>query len=345
MIELAEQHISIYLDVMSLVTMIGFMIISNRLRMRNNTGDRLFFIICCNVIAFSFLNLIKHIIPGSGIIFGKEILTILGTFLELIEILVTYQWILFVGYWLYESTDHLKRRYWGLAVPLVLIVLMYFINLFTGFMFWYGDDLNLRLRWPFLLVEMVQFIYLVISGVLIWKNNRNTSGMNKFHFAPVLLPFIISFILSGITAIDASSMGFAIGAIFIFISMTERWQYDSGIKGFYHRAFVNYMKEQAKAGKEDYYSAIVFNTSGDELVLADIIREVVPKTVKPVHLSEGSFGVFLGKGKEDLIDMITASLTEAVGEYDLEHQNAPVALKVDVRDRRADESIDDFLRY
>ena len=343
MIAIAEREITIYLDVMALATMIGFMVISKRFWQRKNTGDRIFSIMCISVLVFTVFSMVQNLIPRGNPELHKQLLLISETILELAELYLTYQWILFLGYWIYESADHLKRRYWGFLIPLGIITVMYAVNLFNGCMFVFDDDFFLNPTPIYLLVALVQLIYFVISGVLIWKNNRTVDRMKVFHIAPILAAFIFGFIQLVFARIDTSPISFTCAVIFVFFPMTERWQYDSEIPGFYHAAMIQYMKEQSLAGREDYWSSIVFKAGGDSKALAQIIRKELPKQGKPVHLGHGSFAVFLDKGKDDLRDMISFAIEDAAREYDDEHKDNPINLTVEVRNRKSDETIEQFL--
>ena len=343
MIDIAEREITIYLDVMALATMIGFMLISKRFRQRRTGGDKIFSVMCISVLIFTVFSMLQNIIQTENVELHKRLLLISETILELAELYLTYQWILFLGYWIYESVDHLKRRYWGFLIPLGIITVLYGANLFTGWMFVFDDDFLLRPRPFYLLVALVQLVYFVISGVLILKNNRTVDPMKVFHLMPVLTAFIFGFIQLVFSSIDTSPVSFTCAVIFVFFSMTERWQYESEIPGFYHAAIMKYMKEQSLSGKEDYWSGIVFKAGGNSKALAQIIRRELPKQGKPIHLGHGSYAVFLDKGKDDLRDMISFAIEDAVREYDDEHKDAPINLTVEIRNRKSDETIEKFL--
>ena len=343
MLEIAEREITLYLDVMALVTMIGFMLISERFRQRKTAGDKIFFIMCINVLIFTLFSMAQNLIPRGNPELHKQLLLVFETILELAELFLTYQWILFIGYWIYESADHLKRRYWGFLLPLGIITVLYAVNLFKPILFFFNDEFRIVPMLLYFLVMLVQLTYFIISGVLVWKNNRTVDRMKVFHFAPILAAFIFGFIQLVFSRIDTSPISFTAGVIFVFFSMTERWQYDSEIPGFYHAAMISYMKDQSLAGKEDYWSSIVFTAGGDDKALAEIIRKELPRRGRPVHLGNGSFAVFLDKGKDDLKDMISFAITDAAREYDDEHKDNPIALSVEVRDRKRDETIEQFL--
>lgn len=60
-------------------------------------------------------------------------------------------------------------------------------------------------------------------------------------------------------------------------------------------------------------------------------------------MGSGSYAVFLDKGKDDLKDMSSFAITDAVSEYDEQHKENPIKLTVEVRDRKKDGTIEQFL--
>lgn len=345
MLEITELEIGLYLDFVAIVTMLGFMIISDRFRMRRTAGDRIFFIMCINVIIYICVNTSQSIVLSSNQRGFETLLLFQETAMEILILFITFEWLLFVGFWIYESADHLRRKYWPFLVPMAFLIILYVVNLFTGilFRFEYDYEYYISAKIPYLLVALVQPVYFLISGFLIWKNNRSADRMKTFHFAPVLIPFIMNFVLLLTLDVDAASIALTCGLIFIFISMTEHWQYESGIQGFYHRAFLNYIREKVRGGKENVGSVIVFKTGGDELALAGIIRDELPRDVRPIHLDRGAFAVCLGEGMDDLKDMIVMAISDAADEYDIGHPGEKIGLVTEIRERKENESAEHFL--
>ena len=343
MIAFAELEISIYLNIMAVVTMLGFLIISRRMRQRVTVGDRIFFIMCINVLLYAVLSLSAILVPADTPEQYYWKAMIFKTLIELVVLFTIYQWLLFVGYGVHESKDHLRRRYWIFLFPMAILVVLFIVNLFTEILFTYDENHVFRPKPLFTLVVVVELVYFVISGVLIWWNNRRVDRMERFHFAPILIPFATGLFETFVSEIAIGPIGFTAAIIFIFFSMTERWQYDDEIPGFYHRAILDYMREQVKTGRADYYCVILFKSEGNEEALADLIRAELPKRGKAVHLSEGVFAAYLGKGKEDLRDLIVLAVTESAEEYDKAHPDRPIALTTEVINRKKDEDVEVLL--
>ena len=343
-----SSEIKICTNTMAIVILLGMIVFSKRIRSRNNAGDRLFLAMIVDVIIYALLNVIQSIVIDNAIITYEKVhffLMILNAFTclwDILVLLISYRWLLYVGYIIYGSADYLRRRYWPFLIPIPILSLLLMINMFTNFM--YGYDLFFEMvRKPvYYIIPITEGIYILSSAFLVWKNNRKADRMHMFHFEFVLFPVVVGFLFEYMIKLSIVSLCFAAALAFIYFSMTELWQFDDEEKGFYNSAFFDYMKELAAEGRNDYTSAVYIRCNGVEAEMASIIHTELPREVVKVHVRKNVYGIYAEKGKDDLMDMIVDVIKDGVSEYEKEH-GISLEFEMETEYRNSDESAAEFL--
>ena len=265
------------------------------------------------------------------------------TAIEVTGLFMAYIWLMFVGYTVFSSKDYLKREYWPFFIPIPLLLILFIINIFHPILFKY-DQMDFFIYYPaYYVIAAVEVVYILVSGVLICRNNINSDRMRRFRIAPVLIPVAMVPLVYLATGTRIGPICYTVAIIFMFFSMTARVQYYDEEPGFYNRAYRDYMGELVKEGRKDYKNLILLKCEGDDRVLADIIRGELPSGVEKVHYHKGEYEVFSEHGSESYLDMICGMLSHAAEEYDRTHPGSPLRMKCERKKRDKGESAYDFI--
>ena len=330
------------ISLLAFMIVLGLLVLSKRLHSRHNAGDRLFFGMGINVLVYAGLAFATVAIPFKTpeTFFFFKLLA--DSFIEITVLFLLYQWILFVGFTIYGSADYLRRRYWPFFIPIPVLIICLFVNWFTGFMFEYSH-LLLKYHTVYYIVPVLELVYILITAVMIIRHNLKADRRRRFHLTFVLIPVAIGFLTEYVVSINLGPLSFAAALIFIFFSMTERWQYYDEERGFYNSAFFDYMKELVAEGRKDYTSVIYIKCKNMESEMAAIIKKELPHRVVKVHVRNDVYGIYAENGSEDLMDMIADVIREGVSDYEKE-SGKTLEFDRETLYRKSGESAAEFLR-
>lgn len=330
--------------VMTFVAMLGFLIISKRLRSKNTPGDKLFFGMSISVMlyaVFSFYRSAIYLVPEELYKFERMASQ---TLVEMIVTLIAYQWMLFTGYIVYGSRDYLRRKYWPFFIPVPVIFILLIVNCFTGFIFVHERMFDYIYRPFYYVISAVKLIYVAVSVFIIVRNNRKADRMHRYHIFSVLMPVLLMPFIYWMEDIRPGPICFMATLIYMFFFLTERWQYEDEEAGFYNKAYLEYMKELVEEGRKDYKAAIILKCKGSDHELGCLIRKELPRDVERVHVDEGRFELYSEHSDEDLLEIICEALIEAAKAHNINEPSAPITLKTMTVSRKKSEDAKQFLK-
>ncbi len=330
--------------VLTFTAMLGFLIISKRLRSKNTPGDRLFFGMSISVMLFALFSFYRSEVCLAPTELYKFERMASQTLVEMIVMLISYQWMLFTGYIVYGSRDYLRRKYWPFFIPIPVIFVLLIINCFTGFIFEHESMFNYTYLPFYYVITAVKLIYAAVSVFIIVKNNRKADRMHRYHIFSVLMPVLLMPFVYWLEYVRPGPICFMATLIYMFFFLTERWQYEDEEAGFYNKAYLEYMKELVEEGRKDYKAAIILKCKGSDHELGCLIRKELPRDVERVHVDEGCFELYSEHADEDLLEIICEVLAEAAKAHNKNEQSAPIALKTMTVKRKKGEDAVQFLK-
>ncbi len=96
---------------------------------------------------------------------AQEAVFLLMTFKEAIIIYMVRQWILSEDFRLYQSKDHVRRRYGILSIPVILMLALLVVNYYVPLLFEVEKDLTVVYSNGMIIlrgVELVGFLYTIM---------------------------------------------------------------------------------------------------------------------------------------------------------------------------------------
>ena len=174
--------VSVYSDAMAFLLVFGLMLLPDRRYRRKETEAKLFMAICINILLVAFFGGICYALRGQSWEWMPIAELISKTVVELALINIVYQWVVYVDYKLYKSRDQLRRRYRGLYLPVLILMIALIVNLFTGILFTIRPDGGYDSTLMYDVLMAVEYIYILISVLLIIQYDRAHPGRRSFSF-------------------------------------------------------------------------------------------------------------------------------------------------------------------
>jgi diguanylate cyclase (GGDEF)-like protein len=165
---------------------------------------------------------------------------------------ICFVWLCYVNYQIYRSTRQLKKLLMFSAIPLAVNILLSFLSIFTGTLF-YIDGSNTYHRGLFFMVMvLISFAFLLYTLLLILLKQRRFEKNNFIpilaFYIPPLVGGIVQTIFFGVSVIWISV---TISILVIFINI-QNYQLDidylTGV--FNRRQLDHYLQQQAQAYSE-----------------------------------------------------------------------------------------------
>ncbi|MCR5101431.1 MAG: hypothetical protein K6B41_08765 [Butyrivibrio sp.] len=338
-----EAIVTVYSDFTAILLLFGLITISTRFKSKINER-RLFYIMCILIIFDSIGSLGSHAMHYQTAEWCYTVEILSKTFMEISELFVIYFWLLFVDYKLFESKDHLKRKFKGLFIVMVAFSILLLINPFTNIMFIIDRTDMWFVPTPlYHCMEIFEVTCVLLTFYVIYSYRNRKNKLHFFKVWPMMLPIAIGVIVSLITYYSAIPLGLAIGTLGLYFSMMETWKYEERDTGFYNKAYLDKLVDIAGTNGYDYRSAICIETKEDHL-FEEALKKELPADKKIIHLKEGLFVFFSENAKMNFLNMVGQMLTESTKEYEDRHNNVKIDLKITNYVRKKDEEASDFIK-
>ena len=334
--------ITMFFDVMSLLLVGGLLFLSSQLR-TDNIQAKLFKRMCyCLIIAMAVELTVGAMMELEGTVIGI-IYVFLFSVSEAVNLLLTFFWVLYAEYLMYQSRDHMIR--WR-KIYLIPVAVMLCIEIFCATLLEFGADRGfayITSKVVYYLLLTLCGIYLLIPAVKICRYRKRTGRLLNFRITPFVLPILCGFAPAVRSMYFSQSLGFAVGIISLYFSMIDMWKYESRTEGYLNREYLHKLREYVVNGKKSYGSVLMVYTKGDKEQLSEIIKSEIPVGVEMVHLVGGRFLVFLQQSDKSITDAIGAMIQEDIEDYNHKHQNTYLEASCESVHRRRDESVTDFV--
>ncbi len=328
MIIAEESSVTLYGDAMAFLMILGIFILSKRVRSKRDTGIKLFSFMGLNVMLASIWNSICYALHDQTFSWCRPVELIAKTLLELSILFLVYQWLLYVDYKLHGSRDRLLRHFWGYYIPIQIFVIILILNLFTGIVFTITDDMRYTPTIVYWIMEIMEYFYILLSGINIYINKKRTGKNRFFRFNPVILPILIGTLFTIFTKYSASSLGVAVGLTFLYFSLIDTWKYEDSQTGFYNKAYLDHILELKSSGRYSFNSIITFEAGGDALAFSRILNDELPKDSEIISVGSGRFLFLTESENRSTLEALSALVRESAEEYDAAHPGAEVFPKI-----------------
>ncbi len=320
--------ITISADALALIISSVITVLSGCLKKKEH-GYRLFAIILFAAMIDAAANGICYALHDKVFANAHLLAMIFQTVLELAIICILYFWLLFVDYMLYGSRDHLIRHYRVHFIPVVICAVLLIINPFTGILYTIDDTMRCSRTIVYDLMLVVEYMYVVISMLVVLKYRRENGRLKFFKPEPMLLPMFTAIVISELTPQSFIALGFALGFLNMYLYMKRFEKYVDKETGFLNPAYLEYIKklEEKKVRVRDVMIRITGR--GDISAMPEILRQELPGDAEVLHMGDGKYLMFAVGKNRGFANLLKSILPEAVEEY-REEKGKELSISIDV---------------
>ena len=331
--------VSVYSDAMAFLLIIGLMILPDRKRMRSETEGKLYTGLCVNTLLIALFGGICYAMRGRIESWSEILVLTSKTIVELCLLSLVYQWVMYVDLKLYKSRDQLRRRYWGLYIPVAVFSLLLIINPFTGIIFTILPGNTYASTVIYDVMMAVEFFYILLSMLLMYQYDKAHPGRRSFSVVPALIPIILGSVVSVFTSYSATALGIAVGLVLSYFSMINGWRFEDKESGYYNRALLTGLLNSDSPIVDGIHGAIFFETAGDAGMLGELLKKEMPPEGVIVHDSEKRFVLLTRSGNPGDLRFLADMVTDAASE----DEGSALSLKTKCISRKKDEDAKAFL--
>ena len=282
--------VSVYSDSMAFLLILGLTIIPRKRDAVDGTRERMFFALCLLSMINALGSCVAYAVHGQSGSFFMSIELAAKTVLEVALLLMAYQWLMYVDYMLYRSRDQLARRYKYFFLPILILLVLLLVNLFTGVLFTIQPDMSYRSTWVYYVLMAVEYIYFAFAFGIIYQYSTKYKHSQVFRITPIIIPVILGTLVNILTDYSASPLGFAIGLVLLYFSFIDSFRYDDEKSGYYNRSYLVGLVEGNEKGADAFCGAICFEASGDGAKeLPEILRSELPAKSTIAHIDGGRY--------------------------------------------------------
>ncbi len=190
-------------------------------------------------------------------------------------------WITFLGWYLYEDKDFIRRKFWVGFTPLIISAAIAGFSVPMAVMSKLG-------YWFFIVALCLFFIiriaYLFIALWLLREYKKQNGYLRFFNPWVFFIPVFAGWLLQDIFDWGFSALGSTVGLILLYISIVSEQRYMDPKTGFYNTDFVGYLKELIRKKEYDPCSAMNFtlNSSGAMKDFSEILKKQLPDNCEPI---------------------------------------------------------------
>lgn len=332
-------------DLSGAIMMLFLLLVSVRNCDAGHTSERLFNgMLLTTLVALiaetgSFL-LDGQVFPGSVFL-----LFLTNTLCTGLTVTVGFLWCLFVNSHIYHSGKRLARKAVILGIPLAVIYVLLFANLFgNGIIFRIQED-GVYERGSFnFLLYLALGIYFIESIADVHISQRE--GISLFFF-PVyyfVIPCIIGTIIQGLCyGLATGWFSTAVACVFVNIELQTGNAFIDGTSGLFNREYMNYYLKRAANVKAKLYGIMIDindfkaindtfgHAVGDSAIfeMGRILSRSVSHDSVAMRMSGDEFVIFINNGSKQKLDEQEREIEENLHRFN-ESGAAPYRLSISV---------------
>ena len=339
-----EAVVSCYVDAASLLVMVLLLLLSERLRHRQNMSLRLFRILSLCVTAnciFPFLYNAVYMQPAP---WCHTLALAAKTLRECTVLVIIIFWFMYIDQKLYGEKSQRLYKYRFAFLPFGVFLILLIVNLFTGIVFTYSAENRIEPK-PLLYVSFaVEFLYFAFSVVMVQHYDRNSMKTRFLHVSPMIISIAVFSSAQFFAPYDIGILGYVIGITLLYFSMISEFRYVDEESGLYNTGYLAYLYDLALAGKNDTRSALVLEAGGNLPASFGILRDVLHQDGDVIRVEENKFLMFSKEGSRSTLQYLSSLVDEAAARFNGEHPEEKVQITAHCQMRKADEDSFSFLR-
>ena len=310
-------YTSFFMEFAAVFGIILLILRNKPLRKRTRTEDKMLFVECIMVMFQNVLDISLVPMVYIDTDFSIALFDISLVVNEVLYFLIILQWLICIDYSLHHSIDHIKRRYFRAAIPIVVITALETLQ-YVLVVYMVGEsflDYNVLQAGKL----FVEFCY-VATAVYIEKRHEKQSREPRFmRLSAFIIPFVIGVL---VRFYDAPLL--ALGVILTYQTMKRRDSFIDDTTGLYNEAYLDHLAAYwDKKGYSDS-SAIIVSAPGNGEAASQLVREYKIPDCYNIALANERFVFFTESLRDSAAQMAMQLLKEGAA-------GSPVPFRVGVK--------------
>ncbi|MGI6197066.1 MAG: GGDEF domain-containing protein [Eubacteriales bacterium] len=228
-------------------------------------ADKLYCGMVWLTVALCMVETATFLIDGKLFAGSRIMAFVLNELLYTMDLLFGFLWILFADTKVYSENKLLRKHFFPMILPLLVMLVLLIANIFNGWVFEISEENVYSRNFLFVFNYVVTYGYLLAGVGILYKNRRRTK---RYTYLPVLLFILpvaigslLQFLFYGIATLWLSA---AIGLTSLYISMQTENTYLDRLTGVYNRYYLetyvgSLYKEAAYDFKKKKFAALMID--------------------------------------------------------------------------------------
>lgn len=336
--------VSCYADAAAFLVMVLLALLAERLHRRKNASVHIFFMLRMALTFICLLSFICHAMFKQPAPWCHTLAVVSMTLWDWFTFLIVLLW---TSYTEEKTYGKIKRRslmnvVFNLLFGVFTVLLI--VNLFTGIIFTCTEENRFEFELLYYVFVAIEAACFLISVIRVRYYNRKAMKVSFIQVMPVVVPVVLGLSVQYFFPCQTDVLGFAIGAVMLYFTMTDEVRFLDEESGLYNKDFLAFLFDLSLAGKNDARSALVLETSGSLPACFDILRDTLHQDGDVIRVEEKEFLVFSGESSRSALQFLSSLVEEAAEKHNKEHPEEKVQITTRCRIQTSTESQFDFLR-
>ena len=237
--------------------------------------------VCMCVFELLLYGIESRTIPGNNQLAG-----VMMTLYEITGTLMIFAWLSYVNFRLYHNRDHLKRTKGRYLLPMLAMLCLDVINVFTGIFFSFEGDIAFQITPLYYVFEGIKTASFYGAFFMLFYHKKHFPDRKIFSVWPVLIPMLIGSVISTFTVYPGLCLGLSLGLLILFGMLMNEGRCVDPETGFFVPLYLEQVKEKIKSGGYDPESAILISVAGSVKESAPLISEQLPEDSETIRMGE-----------------------------------------------------------
>ena len=310
--------------------LIILLISSHHIRKRRMLGDRLFSAMILLNISACVTESLSFFIDGKTFPFPYAAIMISDMYLYVVNIVISFIWLIYVDLRLYGDVSRLKKYYVKAALPSVAALIILLLNVRFRLIFYIDEEMVYhRLPTGYLFLGFTLFN--LLGAVFVRRRHYIKFGNNQFFpmymfITPVMVGIIVQMLVYGVSLVWCSV---SLGLVGIYMTLQNELSYIDPLTRLYNRNYLTHMmseishKHSVSGGimiDLDFFKDIndtFGHATGDEALVdaAKIIKSAVPGDASSFRFAGDEFIVIFRDINELKLKKTVADIREELEQF------------------------------
>ena len=295
-------------------------------------GDRIFDIMIWVTFLGCLIESLTFVVDGENFPACRAVSYILNSLCFIGTCSVGFMWCIFVDYKIYNSVKRIRRKSRYLIIPLLVDVVLNFINLSgCGLIFSVSRD-NVYSRGSLVILVYVSlFMYFIYSIYIV-----ATAKENRLHirFMPIyyfVVPCMIGTLVQGLMyGITIGWTAVAVSLLFVYIQSQSQKVFVDSLSELYNRKYMDYVLSSIKNDGKSSIHGIMLDVNdfkhindayghakGDDAIrtIGRMLSDVVPDNGLVVRFAGDEFIILINTDDDRQVDDVIAELERKTEQF------------------------------